>query len=249
MTVKPPRDGWDTDERKVMGAIGPLVEDVQRRHADDLLSADDRQRLLRRIQRDTRPSWVPLPPSVLAAAAALVVIAGAWIVWHRAAPLPPASPSASATVASKPAPPAYVLTLSKPDIRVSPAALTYRGQDGTNSLLADLTPAFDALRRDDYLTADRVLTALGTRYPAAVEVPYYQGVAQLFLGHPAAALERFSEADRRADAAFAADILWYRAIATERVGDRSTARRHLHALCAGRSARSSEACAAEQQLQ
>jgi hypothetical protein len=252
MTMKPPRDGWDGDEREAIGALAPLFEDVQRHHAGDLLSADDRQRLLRRIQRNTRQSWSPSTwlgtswPQVLAAAAAIVVVAGGWIVWRSTRPSPSAPPPK--TVATQPAAPTYVLALNHPVIRVSPAALTYRGS-GASSLLADLKPAFDALRRDDYATVARELTPLVDRYPAAVEVPYYQGVAQLFLGNPAAALDRFAEAERRADATFAADILWYQAIASERAGDLDATRRRLHTLCVGQTARSTDACAAEHKLQ
>jgi hypothetical protein len=251
MTMKPPSDGWDGDEREAIGALGPLFEDVQRRHAGDLLSADDRQRLLRRIQRNTRQSWSPSTwlgtswPQVLAAAA-IVVVAGGWIVWRRTGP-PPSAPQPK-SVATQPAALTYVLALKQPDIRVSPAALTYRGS-GASNLLADLKPAFDALRREDYATAARELTPLVHRYPAAVEVPYYQGVAQLFLGNPAAALDRFAKAERRADATFAADIVWYQAIASERAGDRDAARRRLHTLCVAQTARSTDACAAEHKLE
>jgi hypothetical protein len=207
MTVQPPRDEWDSDEREAIGALGPLFEDVQRRHAGDLLSADDRQRLWRRLQRDARSSW-PWR-HVLAAAAAIVVVVGGWIIWRSTAALPSTPQPAPAVAATPPTPPAYVLALNRPDIRVSPAALTYRGPTGASDLLTDLKPAFDALRRDDYAAALRELTPLAARYPAAVEVPYYQGVAQLFLGQPAAALDRFDDAERRADATFASDILWY----------------------------------------
>jgi len=35
MSVKRPRDGWDRDERDVLDAIGPALNDLQTRHAGD----------------------------------------------------------------------------------------------------------------------------------------------------------------------------------------------------------------------
>ena len=52
-------------------------------------------------------------------------------------------------VAEPPPAPVYLLALNKPDLKVSPAALTYRSAAGENPLLADLKRAFDAYRADD----------------------------------------------------------------------------------------------------
>jgi hypothetical protein len=218
---------------------------------DEPLSTEDRSRLLRRIQkagdsgRPVRPRAFYWQPAL--AATIVVVAAGAWFAWRRAEPV--ATPAPDARVAAAPPPAAsYVLALDPPLLKVSPASLTYRGTGGGTDVLTDLKPAFDALRAGDYAKAARDLAPLASSYPASVEIPYYQGIAHLFLNDPAAALDSFARAERLADVSFAADVTWYQAVANERAGRREAARARLSLLCAQKGPRSAEACAAAPSL-
>ena len=129
------------------------------------------------------------------------------------------APERTVAVATPPPAPVYLLALDKPDLKVSPAALTYRSAAAENPLLADLKPAFDAFRAGDYATANREFAALGPRYPKSVEVFFYQGVARLFLADAPGAIASLTTAGKIADSAFAWDIEWYRAVAEERAGN------------------------------
>jgi TolA-binding protein len=230
--------------------------------AEPSLTADDRQRLLRRIQgaraQDAAPAatrrWLWQP--ALAAAAVVVVAAGAaWMLRTRVPDVGPGEkPEATIAVATPPAPvvpapaPAYRLPLDQPQIKVSAAALIYRGASDENRLLADLKPAFDALRAGDHAAAVRDLSELLDRYPMAIEVPYYLGVSQLFLNDAERALANLARAARLADSSFASDVAWYQAVANERSGHTEEARRLLRTLCQQKGARSVQACAAETTL-
>jgi hypothetical protein len=233
-------NGSDWSRQLVEGADDP----------GDLLTAGDEARLLRRIQaehaaaarRARAPGW--LWQAVLAVAA-IVVTVGTWWVLRRAPQPSTPQPGAGTTVAEVSQPPSFVLPLDTPEIKVSAAALTYRSGDAGTSLLADLKPAFDALRQDDYATAARALSQLADRYPDAVEVPYYRGISQLFLNDVAGARASLARAAQLADDAFAADVGWYQAVADERAGRRDDARSRLRTLCAQRGPRSSASCAAE----
>ena len=142
----------------------------------------------------------------------------------------------------------FHLPLEKPDIKVSPAALAYRGPGGQNPLLADLKPAFDAFRASDYQRADGEFSALSGKYPKSIEIAFYQGVARLFGGNVDGAIASFTAAERLADASFAWDVAWYRAVAEERDGDVAAARARLSRLCGQPDARSKTACEALKQL-
>ena len=253
---------------------GVLPEDVQRRVSQQLdesawnralvdgvnddppgLTADELSRLLRRIQqeaaRDARPEprrslWLWQP--AFAAAAVVVIVASVWILRGRdATPVSRDEPEAQVAVNTPPdvAPP--VLPLDKPAIKISAAALTFRGAND-NQLLADLKPAFDAIRGDEYRAAVGEFTRLATQYPASVEVAFYEGIARLFLDDPNGALASLARAEQIGDSSFAPDITWYQAVALERAGRRDEARDRLRALCDQKAARSAEACSLEPKL-
>jgi tetratricopeptide (TPR) repeat protein len=220
---------------------------------EDLLSVEDRSRLLGRIRsRRSEPElrargggWMPA-----VAAAALVILVGGAMLFRRGADST-ATPDSPVAVVTPPSsgPPSYVLALDPPLLKVSPRSLTYRGTGGGTDVLTDLKPAFDALRARDYAKAGRDLVPLAARYPESVEVTYYQGIAHLFMNDPAAALESLARAERVADESFAADIAWYQAVASERLGRRDAARAHLDQLCSRKGPRSAEACVARPKLQ
>lgn len=252
---------------------GVLPEDVQRRVSQQLdesawnralvdgftddstgLTPGDRSRLLHRIQqeavRDARPEprrWLWLWQPAFAAAVVVVIAASVWLLRGRdAAPVSPQEPDSRAAVNTPEVTPP-VLPLDKPVIKISAAALTFRGAND-NQLLADLKPAFDAIRGDDYRTALGEFTTLAMRYPASVEVAFYDGVVRLFLDDPNGSLTSLARAEQIGDSSFAPDIAWYQAVALERAGRRDEARARLRALCDQKAARSVEACALEPKL-
>jgi hypothetical protein len=248
--MKAPMDGWDDDERDVLESdeLGRQLEAVRARHA---LGPADEARLFARIQREAQASVRPARASVqwgllLAAAAVLLIVGTTWIVRRRPAPgavTPPEPAVASATPS-----PALYLALDKPAIKISPATLAWRGPVAENPLLADLKPAFDAFRADDYARADREFSAIAGKYPTSIEIALYQGVARLFIGNVQGAIESLTAAEKLADSSFAGDVGWYRAIAEERAGNLTEARARLTRLCAEPGGRAQSACDALKRL-
>jgi hypothetical protein len=244
MTV--PSDGWDRDERDAL-ALPELAADLEATRARHGLAPEDENSLLARIQRD---ALTPAKPHtarswqwgfVLAAAGIFLIVGAVWMLRQdNLAVLPGAAPESTVAVAKPP--PAFVLPLETLDIKVSPAALAWRGPKGDNTLLADLKPAFDAIRSRDYALADREFAAVSGKYPGAVEIAVYQGVARLFLGNIPGAIENLTAAEKLADRSFAWDVAWYRAVAEERGGNIAGARTRLTSLCAQPDARAKTAC-------
>jgi hypothetical protein len=244
-----PADGWDSHEREALDEL----QDLLRPASEPLLTRADQDRLLARISR-AAPAATPggqrvwLRPA-LAAAAALVLAAGAW---YFARVVPPAPAAAvvqpEPPVASTGTPRVFQLPLDKPDIVLSLSALTWRGGGADNQLLADLKAPLDAFREDNYTLADRGFTALESRYPEAVEVFFYAGVARLFVNDPQGALAALTRASELADATLMPAVAWYRAIAEQRTGKAAEARARLDELCRGGSGRAAAACAAVKQL-
>lgn len=229
-----------------------LVEGLE--HDEPVLDSYAERRLYARIdeklaqQRDGEGFKIWFRYALITPAIAVGVLAIWFVVYRPDQTI--SQPIATPPVAVAP-PPAealpFRLALSKPDVRLSAAALTWRGAANDNRLLVDLKPALDAYRQSDYETADRLLTPLATRYPSAVEVPFYQGIARLFLARPALAIDSFATAEKVADDTFIADIMWYRAVAEQHAGHTVEARARLESLCHG--SRSPErACAALEQL-
>jgi hypothetical protein len=245
--MKTPSDGWDADEREVLESneLGRELEAVRARHT---LGPEDQARLLSQIERQARtesaPTHRPTPWrwGLMLAAASIIVITGTvWLLNRNSGTLPDVqAPESTVAVASPP--PVFYLPLEKPDIKVSPAALAWRGPGGTNPLLADLKPAFDAFRASDYPRADREFSALSGKYPASIEIAFYQGVARLFVGNPQGAMVSLTAAGRLADSAFAWDVAWYQAVADERTGNLADARTRLTRLCAQPDSRAKTAC-------
>lgn len=244
--MRTPSDGWDEDEREAL-ALDDLGAELEAIGARRALGREDEDSLLARIEREGRSadarrtgrSW---QWGLVLAAASIVLIAGTvWMIRRDpGAALPGVTPE-STVAAAKPAP-AFVLPLEKPDIKASPAALAWRGPKGDNTLLADLKPAFDAIRADDYALAEREFAAMTGKYPGAIEIAVYQGVARLFLGNVAGAIENLTAAEKLADRSFAWEVAWYRAVAEERAGNVAGARSRLKSLCAQPDARAKAAC-------
>ena len=243
--MKAPRDGWDQDEREVLASpeLSAQLEAVRARHA---LGPDDEARLLARIRNQASPSktrggswgW----GFVLAAATVLLVVGTVWTLRQRAGSAVEGVGRPESTVAVATPAPAFYLALEKPVIKVSPAALAWRGPRGENTLLADLKPAFDTFRASDYQLADREFSAVSGKYPKSIEIAFYQGVARLLAGNAPGAVASLTVAERLADSSFAWDVAWYRAVAEERAGNLAAARARLTGLCAQPDARAKAAC-------
>jgi hypothetical protein len=218
--------------------------------AEPTFDTSDQDRLLARIQRDTKRQDVPGTRwawlrTAFAGAVLVAVAAIGWIAYRGSSPPPSTvAPVPEQTVASTPTKPAFQLPLDKPEVTLSLAALTWRGGGASNPFLKDLKGPLDAFREEEYAAADRGFTALEPRYPEAVEVFFYGGVSRLFLNEPARALISLTKASELADATFAPQVSWYRAIAAERTSDTAAARRLLEALCGGSSERAAAACEA-----
>jgi hypothetical protein len=243
--MKAPSDGWDADEREVL-ALGGLSRELEGVRARHELAPGDEARLLARIQDQARQSKAGAGPSwgwgfVLAAASVLLVVGAIWM-FHRGDSAIEGVTAPASTVAVATPSPAFYLPLDPPAVKVSPSALAWRGPTRENPLLADLKPAFDAFRAADYQRADREFSALSGKYPASIEVAFYQGVARLFVGNAADAIASLTAAERLADSAFAWDVSWYRAVAEERAGNLTAARTRLTGLCAQPDARAKAAC-------
>lgn len=251
--MKPPADGWDRGEQETLAPFQQELEAIRARHAE--FSEHDQARLLRRIQKEAGRS--PVRGSIfwtrpwLLAAASVVIVAGAtYLLRDRWAPAESVPPVPERTVAVATPTPAqqFILSLDKPDLKVSPAALTYRRSASENPLLADLKPAFDAFRASDYAAADRAFSALESAYPRSVEVFFYRGVSRLMLNDAPGAIASLTTAEKIADSSFAWDVEWYRAVAEERAGNVAAARERLTRLCQRPDTRAPRACDAVKTL-
>ena len=214
-------------------------------------------RILADVRRDARNEqvsgrqswtrWVPVP------LAAGIVILAIGVVEHNrqrpVAPLPAVAPVAAPAVAVVPPPPAVPgPALQKPSVKLTMLALTWRSADNAGKDFAsEIAPALEAFRADQYAQAEQMLGALAPHHPNAVEVPFYQGVSQLFLGRNRDALATLRRASSLADDSFAADVSWYLGIALVRSNHAAEAHTRFAALCRGKSAYASLACEANEQ--
>ena len=234
-----------------------LIDGLREAGADAHLDAESEDRLFARIraaQRETQAapvrSWKPaLAMGGLALAASLLVAVvvsrprTTAVVGPDAAPTPAGQP---AVVPSAPRP-RVEISYAKPDVKLSPSALTWRGDASTKPFIDAVAPAFDAYRAGDYAKAVAAFDQLSTAYPASVEVLFYQGVSRMLAGNDAAAVAPLHAAARLNSSTFAEDIEWFLAVARARSGDPGAAAT-FDTLCKGGGAHASEACAAAAQL-
>jgi len=227
-----------------------LVDGLREAGAGDRLDAASEQRLFDRITREARaasprPRWRSAAIYGGLAVAATVIIAV--MVRDRApAPAPPPAPVGTVASATNPPPPSaapVLIAFSKPEVRLSPSALTWRGDPSANPFLRDLAPALDAYRADDYARAVAAFDRLASVYPDAIEVRFYLGVSRLLAGDAAGAIAPLDAAARLGNATFAEDVSWYLAVAQQRSG-RAEARDRFARLCRGRGPHAAAACAA-----
>ena len=134
-----------------------------------------------------------------------------------------------------------MLPLEKADVRLTPAALTWR-VPGANTFVEDVKPALDAYRSGDYARADAVFSTLAPKYPQSIEVIFYHGVSRLLQNDVAGARALLLRAEPLAEGPFLDDVRWYQAVVFERGGDVTAARERLQPLCRGTGPRSRAAC-------
>jgi hypothetical protein len=235
-----------------------LVDGLREAGAGEALDGEAEERLFNRITRDARAAspgrsrrrWQPAMAMAGLAIAATLLIA---VLVPRSrpstldAPDAPAlsSDTAAAIGMTRRAPSAgpVQIAYSKPAVKLSPSALTWRGEASANPFLRELAPAFDAYRAGDYARADAAFARLSTVYPDAVEVVFYQGVSRMLAGNDEGAIAPLEAAARLGNATFADDVSWFLAVARQRAG-KADARERFAALCRGRSAHAAAACSA-----
>lgn len=229
-----------------------LVESLEDTGA--ALTSADEDRLLRRVkqaasvdagERRTRMAWLALP--AFAAIAILIIGAATWKMFTGPGPSSkPASTTADRPVLP-PSEPTFSIPLEKAEVRLTPAALTWR-VPGRNTFVEDVKPAMDAYRSGEYRQSADAFSALASKYPQSVEVFFYQGVCRLLLADARGARDALTRAERVAEGPFVDDTAWYLAIADERLGDLGAARTRLERLCRGTGPRSAAACEAQKKI-
>jgi hypothetical protein len=218
------------------------------------LTAEDADRLLHRIRGRTRTAAAPArflrwrDALAFAGLAAVVTLAVQLPTWRTAPPAAGPTTTPSASAAAAPEPPAMVLALTKPELKLSFSALQWRGSAGDNPLITDLAPGFDAFRRDDFAETARRLEPLAQKHVGSVEVFFYLGVSRLMQNDLPGARRALETALGVADQAFAPDVAWYLAIAEERSGDRASARARLDRICREGGPRAADACEGARRL-
>jgi hypothetical protein len=188
-------------------------------------------------------SWRPI-----LAFAAMAVIVTVVIVRMRPSSDAPLTPAGTSTVAPPAATPSFVLTLDKPDVKLTAKALVRRSTGREAGFVDDIAPAMNAFRAGDYQTAAREFARVAPQYPDAEEIPFYLGVSDLFLSDAPNAITALESAQKIADDTFSADVAWYLAVAHERTGDVAAARSELGVLCQGSSMYAARACDAAARL-
>lgn len=241
-----------TDHLRKSAWSRALVEGLREARPDDGLDAASEQRLFERIQRESGAGSATARGRQWAIAglaiAATVLIAV--MVTRRpemtATPEMAAAPDIPTTAAPARPPEPAPIPVSRPEVKLSAAVLTWRGNASQNPLLRDLGPAFESYRAGDYGRASAAFDKLAAVYPNVIDVLFYQGVSHLLAGDAQGAIAPLSAAGRLADATFADDAAWFLAVAQQRSGQDARAR--FSALCRAGRAYSSEACNAVAQL-
>jgi hypothetical protein len=169
-----------------------------------------------------------------AAAAVILVAAGAWLAWQ-----------------SRRLPAGSVFDLDKPDL----VALDSPGRPGEPAMepreRAELTQALAPFRNDDYSEAARLLAAFVARYPRSVAGYFYQGVTDLFLDRDASAVVALEAAEGligRPVTPLERQASWYLALAYRRTGHDWGALSRMEVLCNGGDDIARRACIGLQEL-
>jgi hypothetical protein len=194
------------------------------------LAPEARERILSRVAAPPAVRRVPSWLLSLAAAVALAITAP-FLLRGRVQPsLPDQGRS----------PAGFVLPLDKLDRRSAPS-LQVRGDDPFDAAFADALAPYEA---NDLGEAAVRLKGLARAHPDAASPRLYLGVTELLQGRPEAARAALLEARPLARTFWTPHVLWYLAIAEERVGDREAASPLLAALCGQPGEYRDRACAA-----
>ena len=262
-------DDWDADEKEALSGLEDQLAVMRRRQAADPpidliaaarsetlpeqpLDSVTEQRVWARIGRELplpqQPARSRVPDArwlagALAAAATITIA----VVMNRNGDTAPASVT-PAPGTSRPAPAPPVIEFTKPDVKLSPAALTWRGTGAEGPFMRDLKPAIDAYRTGAYADAESSFVSLADRYPRAVEVQFFLGVARMLRGDFAGAVAPLTAAVALNEPTFVDDAAWFLAVAEQRTGRTNDALRRLGELCAAGGTRAQEACAAQKLL-
>jgi hypothetical protein len=236
-----------------------IVDGLREAGGDVRLDADSEARLLKRINsalaaegQASGRSWTSrfFIGGLALAATALVAL-----VVPRA-PVPvPADDSASQTAASSPATsvaaetpaPPFQVAYTKPPIKLSSSALTWRGTTPAKPFVETLAPAFEAYRAGHYSLAVAEFDRLAAVYPGSIDVLFYQGISRMLAGDDAGAIAPLEAAGRIRSTTFDEDVRWYLAVARQRSGD-PAGPAAFSSICDGGSAHAGAACAALRQL-
>lgn len=212
----------------------------------DLLDVDaeldmlEDARIRRRVSGARRtPVW-----RAVAVAATLVIAAGGAVLASRASN-PGVIPTLSSPAAARPAfPTRSILAADKLEPRVDAGMLVWRG--GSDHFTLDLAAALKPYAENNFKAASAALEKLQARYPEHAEPSLYLGIARLLMDRPVEA----EQALRRAaaiDGPLNGDARWYLAVAQYQNGRRSDARQLFAQICRDNTARSAEACLAQDQ--
>jgi hypothetical protein len=178
-----------------------------------------------------RVLWLLVP-----AAATVLIIAGIYGFFLEA-PAPPAQPASSdAQPADSPAESGLeaLLVLGKPPVRLEASrALLFRspGNSRQDSFLADLAPALDFYRADDFQRAADAFEQVAQKHPNAPEPFFYLGVSRLFLGEADQAVPALRKSRELGSEALNRDIAWYFGIAEFRRQRSEAAEAEFRRLC------------------
>jgi len=235
-----------------------LVEGLRDAAADVRLDDASEERLFQRITREARTAparrWqATLTWGGLAVAATVllaVMVTRGTRDGSSVSGTPSGPPDREANARGTARPPGaapILIAFNRPDVKLSPSALTWRGDPAANPFLRDLAPAFDAYRAGDDRRAVAQFDRLATVYPDSIEVLFYQGVSRMLAGDDAGAVAPLEAAARLGSPAFEDDVAWYLAVAQQRSGRPGT-RDRFAALCRGKGRHASEACAAAERL-
>jgi TolA-binding protein len=255
------RDDWDAEEKDALAGLEDQLAIMRRRQAADppvdlvaaaraeaipeqSLDQITGQRVWARIARDLpQPQRARSPRWIAAALAAAATITLAVVVNRNSNTVPPTVTPAPGATRTAPAPPA--LEFTKPDVKLSPAALTWRGNRTASPFMLDLKPAIDAYNNSAYADAEPLFASLTERYPRSVEAAYFLGVVRMLRGNFDGAIAPLGAAVALNEPTFADDSAWFLAVAEQRSGKEIDALRRLDALCAAGGTRAQEACAAQ----
>lgn len=227
-----------------------VIDGLRDTGVEDRLDARSEDRLFTRITREARAAsltssrrlWPSIAMGGFALAATLLMAVMVSRSGRDTVVVPDDAPATTDTPAAP-----IKIAYFKPEVKLSPSALTWRGDPTANPFLRDLAPAFEAYRAGDHPRAVTEFDRIAAVYPDAIEVLFYQGVSRMLAGNDAGAVAPLEAAARLRDATFADDVLWFLAVAQQRSGN-PNARTRFEELCRGKSTYQTAACTAAAQL-